>query len=182
MFTPNSKQKLMEGLAVSIQSREISYPKGYIRQELETFEYEFTRTGVRYSAPEGFNDDCVCALALARQMWTTVAPGANIMKFYAQTNKKVREYEETAATKTDSRPWAEPTTGFNVDIGSILDNELEEVYNATLANELPGVNRNCQTCGKAVIGPTRVTDGEFFWHTECAGAPNRPRLMAEVVT
>jgi hypothetical protein len=33
--------------------------------ELETFEYEYTRTGVRYSAPEGLHDDCVCALALA---------------------------------------------------------------------------------------------------------------------
>ena len=181
MFTPNSKQKLMEGLAVSIQSREISFPKGYISQELETFEYEFTRTGVRYSAPEGFNDDCVCALALARQMWTTVAPGANIMKYYAQTNQKVRAYEATAEAKSDSKPWTTPTTGFNVDVGSILDNELEEVYNETLARELPGINRNCRFCGKPVAGATRVTDGEFFWHTECAGTPNRPRLMAEVV-
>jgi hypothetical protein len=32
---------------------------------LETFEYEFTRIGVRYTAPDGLHDDCVCALALA---------------------------------------------------------------------------------------------------------------------
>lgn len=64
-FTPGSKQKLMEGLAVAIQSRDITYPPGVLVQELEQFEFEFTRTGVRYSAPEGYNDDCVCALALA---------------------------------------------------------------------------------------------------------------------
>jgi hypothetical protein len=35
--------------------------------ELEEFGYEYTRTGVRYSAPEGLHDDTVCALALAVQ-------------------------------------------------------------------------------------------------------------------
>ena len=34
-------------------------------EELESFEYEYTRTGVRYSAPQGCHDDTVCALALA---------------------------------------------------------------------------------------------------------------------
>jgi hypothetical protein len=33
--------------------------------ELEQFEYQYTRTGVRYAAAEGLHDDCVCALALA---------------------------------------------------------------------------------------------------------------------
>jgi hypothetical protein len=57
----------MEGLAVAIQSEKVSFPDGPIRKELEVYEYEFTRTGVRYSAPEdmGYHDDCVCALALA---------------------------------------------------------------------------------------------------------------------
>lgn len=64
-FTGPSKQKLMEGLAVSIQRQEVGFPEGPIRMELENFEFELTRTGVRYSAPEGFHDDCVCALALA---------------------------------------------------------------------------------------------------------------------
>lgn len=72
-FNPSSKQKLMEGLAVSIQAalkgeREIGIYSETILQELETFEYEYTRTGVRYTAPEGLHDDCVCALALAREM------------------------------------------------------------------------------------------------------------------
>jgi hypothetical protein len=64
-FTPSSKQKLMEGLAAAIQSAEISYPDNEIVFELEQFEYTYTASGVRYSAPDGFHDDCVCALALA---------------------------------------------------------------------------------------------------------------------
>lgn len=64
-FTGPSKQKIMEGLALAIQQSEITYPEGAIPSELSEFEYTYTRTGVRYAAPEGFNDDCVCALALA---------------------------------------------------------------------------------------------------------------------
>lgn len=64
-FSAQSKQMLMEGLAVAIQRGEVQYPDGVIVSELESFEYEYTRTGVRYSAPEGSHDDCVMALALA---------------------------------------------------------------------------------------------------------------------
>ena len=64
-FTGPSKQRLMEGLAVAIQQAEVGYPEGPIVDELENFEYVYTRTGVRYSAPEGLHDDCVCSLALA---------------------------------------------------------------------------------------------------------------------
>ena len=64
-FSSQSKQMLMEGLAVAIQQNEIQYPEGVIVSELESFEYEYTRTGVRYTAPEGQHDDCVMALALA---------------------------------------------------------------------------------------------------------------------
>lgn len=74
-FTGPSKQKLMEGLAVAIQRSEIVIPEGPIRRELEEFEYESTRTGVRYSAPEGFHDDCVCALALAQMHRAHARPG-----------------------------------------------------------------------------------------------------------
>lgn len=65
-FSQTSKQQLMEGLAVAIQQHEIGYPEGTIVMELEQFEFEYTRTGVRYTAPEGLHDDCVCSLALAR--------------------------------------------------------------------------------------------------------------------
>ncbi len=68
-FTQLSKQQLMEGLAVGIQSQKVGYPENSpevpVQGELEMFEYVYTRTGVRYSAPEGFHDDCVCGYALA---------------------------------------------------------------------------------------------------------------------
>lgn len=71
-FTSTSKQQLMEGLVMAIQQGEVGFPDGPIRHELEAFEYEHTRTGVRYSAPEGQHDDCVCALALAVERRRTV--------------------------------------------------------------------------------------------------------------
>jgi hypothetical protein len=55
----------MARLAVAIQRREVRFPEGVIRDELEVFEYAYTRTRVRYTAPAGLHDDCVCALALA---------------------------------------------------------------------------------------------------------------------
>ena len=64
-FTSPSKQKLMEGLAVVIQSNQIVYPDNEIAKELFTFGYEYSRTGVKYTAPDGLHDDCVMALALA---------------------------------------------------------------------------------------------------------------------
>lgn len=71
VFTPKSKQRLMEGLAVAIQRGETTVltdeanPVHYL--ELEAFEYVYTRTGVQYSAPEGMTDDCVMAHGLAIQ-------------------------------------------------------------------------------------------------------------------
>ena len=64
-FSATSKQQLMEGLSVAIQQRSVTYPDGPIVAELEAFEYVYSRTGVRYSGPEGMHDDCVVALALA---------------------------------------------------------------------------------------------------------------------
>ena len=85
VFTSNSKQQLMEALAIAIQRQEIAFPRNPIGLELRDFEYQVTRTGVRYSAPEGerYHDDCVCALALAWKLyrkppqpgWLTTALG-----------------------------------------------------------------------------------------------------------
>lgn len=77
VFTPASKQRLMEGLAVGLQSRklliaddgDIKNGTGKLRYELEQFQFEYTRTGIRYSAPDGEHDDDVCALALAWHKW-----------------------------------------------------------------------------------------------------------------
>lgn len=64
-FTSTSKQELMTGLQSAIHRGAISYPEGHISDELSVFEYIYTPTGVKYSAPQGFHDDCVCSLALA---------------------------------------------------------------------------------------------------------------------
>lgn len=79
-FSSSSKQQIMEGLALAIQGGKITFPPsqqmmppnhpGHIQQELQNFEFEYTRTGVRYSAPPGLHDDCVCALALARHKFS----------------------------------------------------------------------------------------------------------------
>ena len=81
IFTQASKQRLMEGLAIAIQSRKIVIPDdgnvktgtGRIRHQLEQFEMQYTRTGVKYSAPEGDHDDDVCSLALAWHKWQTAS-------------------------------------------------------------------------------------------------------------
>ena len=72
-FSSSSKQKLMEGLALAIQTQDIYYPDGPIVTELDAFSYEYTRTGVRYSAPGGLHDDCVMALGLAVHARSNVA-------------------------------------------------------------------------------------------------------------
>ena len=75
-FTSLSKQQLMEGLASAIQQKLIKFSGNDIIRELESFEYEITRTGVKYSAPEGLHDDCVCALALAWHKYKQLYSGA----------------------------------------------------------------------------------------------------------
>lgn len=70
-FTSLSKQQLMEGLAVWIQQEQGGIPgDGWpLQAELENFEFQYHRHGVRYAAPSGMHDDCVCALALAVRVW-----------------------------------------------------------------------------------------------------------------
>ena len=68
-FTSTSKQQLMEGLVTSIQQGNVKYPDGILVDELSIFEYVYTANGVKYSAPNGMHDDCVCALALANKIF-----------------------------------------------------------------------------------------------------------------
>lgn len=163
MFSAVGKQRLMEGLAVSIQGHEIGYPDGPIKNELLLFEYELTQRGVRYAAPAGYNDDCVCALALAREQWSTAAPGVNLMQFYtsAVAGQQKREAELESQPEFDapnlgrrSRP--QPSL-------DVLDNELTELYLQTMSQYEPQT-KTCRGCGLPVLGPERVTDGEFLWH------------------
>lgn len=75
-FSSTTKQQLMEGLASAIQQRKITFPEGPIVSELEIFEYQYTSYGVKYSAPTGFHDDAVMALALAWKHLQYSAPSA----------------------------------------------------------------------------------------------------------
>lgn len=75
-FTSPSKQRLMQGLALTIAERAAAEdpwifagPGNVILNELESFEFVYTRTGVSYSAPVGFHDDCVMGLALADEQF-----------------------------------------------------------------------------------------------------------------
>lgn len=89
IFSPRSKQQLFEGLQVDIQNQLVSYPEGPITAELDTFEYMYTATGIKYSAPEGFHDDIVCALALVRVQYRKVAKYLHTIPV-AQTNHTPR--------------------------------------------------------------------------------------------
>lgn len=86
IFTQASKQRLMEGLAIGLQSRRLHIADdgnvingtGKLRHQLEQFEITYTRTGVTYSAPEGDHDDDVCGLALAWHKWQTASVSGEI--------------------------------------------------------------------------------------------------------
>ena len=65
-LTNASKQHLIEGLALAIQSRATSVLDGPHRAELEAFEYRLSASrSVQFAAPPGAHDDCVIAHALA---------------------------------------------------------------------------------------------------------------------
>lgn len=64
-FSGPSKQELMEDLALGISQQHIRIVEGVVADELREFEYQHTRTGVRYAAPAGCHDDAVMALALS---------------------------------------------------------------------------------------------------------------------
>lgn len=66
-FTSTSKQELMKGLQVALHQGTIGYPDGVIPNELDVFEFQYSVNGVKYSAPNGFHDDAVMALALANR-------------------------------------------------------------------------------------------------------------------
>lgn len=68
-YTMDSKQKLIAGLAQSIQHKKIGVIPGILQDELESFEFIYNPTtgNVKYSAPEGHHDDAANALALANK-------------------------------------------------------------------------------------------------------------------
>lgn len=66
VFTPKSKEQLIENLIITMTNRGIKYPRiPELIGELKEFERTESNAGnIRYSAPQGKHDDCVIALAL----------------------------------------------------------------------------------------------------------------------
>lgn len=81
-YTSTGKQKLMEGLANGIQKGTVTVLDGIMKDELESFEFVYGRTGVRYSAPSGIHDDCVNSLALAYKKLTDGVTNGVSVSFY----------------------------------------------------------------------------------------------------
>jgi hypothetical protein len=85
----NKKEVLIDNLATRLEAGELtlSADAPVLVNELEVYEYDVTDSGrIRYSAPSGFHDDTVDALALAVSMLDRVA--------------HVREREERAFART----------------------------------------------------------------------------------
>lgn len=67
-FTSQQKRTLIENLITELETGRVSIPASAntLVNELEMYEFEKSESGqVSYSAPSGFHDDCVDALALA---------------------------------------------------------------------------------------------------------------------
>jgi hypothetical protein len=63
-FTERSRQDLLEGLALAVGEGSVQFPDGWLRDELDSFEFRYSSRGVRYAVPEGMHDDGAIALAL----------------------------------------------------------------------------------------------------------------------
>lgn len=64
-FTERSRQDLLEGLALRIGEEGVSFPDGWLREELDSFEYRYTARGIKWMVPDGAHDDGAFAMALA---------------------------------------------------------------------------------------------------------------------
>lgn len=83
-FTLKRKQDLIESLAATIESGELTAPEiSQLQHELEIFEYEVTPSGTtKYHAPEGFHDDCVDSLAIANTVTARKQAGDNFARSF----------------------------------------------------------------------------------------------------
>jgi len=74
-FTVPAKTALVQRLVVALEQRRVTWPASWevLTAEMRRYEYEISPSGgVAYSAPSGYHDDCVMALALANhRRWET---------------------------------------------------------------------------------------------------------------
>ncbi len=67
-FTAHRKVELIQRLIVAVEQQKITWPAGWdvLTDEMKRFEYAISPSGaLTYSAPSGYHDDCVIALAMA---------------------------------------------------------------------------------------------------------------------
>lgn len=87
-FTNDSKNQLINNLAIAIEQRRITFPNEPILiNELQAFEYSITDGGrIKYGAPDGKHDDCVISLALA--CWALRSQMTEAQIFLSRDNDK----------------------------------------------------------------------------------------------
>lgn len=78
-FTSTSKTDIVQRLIVAVEQRQVAWPASWevLTAEMKRYEYKYSATGsLSYSAPSGYHDDCVMALALANHgRWQTSCVG-----------------------------------------------------------------------------------------------------------
>jgi hypothetical protein len=78
-FTSVSKTALVQRLSVAVEQAKVTWPAAWevLTAEMRRYEYSIGPTGaIGYSAPDGYHDDCVMALALANhRRWETEGCG-----------------------------------------------------------------------------------------------------------
>ena len=81
-FSSTSKAELVQRLIVAVEQQKVTWPAEWqvLTHEMQRYEYEISPRGhISYSAPSGFHDDCVMALALANhRRWETESCGPMI--------------------------------------------------------------------------------------------------------
>lgn len=153
-FSSTSKQQIMEGLAIAIQGGAISFPPE-VGAEAEEFEYQYTRTGVTYSAPEGMHDDTVCALALANHKLAHLSGGVALLRHYQAMAAMAGQ--TSPDTKAPGVRPAPPATG--------PKSSAQRAYEDMLQKLIP--QNLCSRCGKDLSGGNIISDGREQWHAAC---------------
>lgn len=92
VFTQTSKQLLMENVRNFIQDRACTIPDGVWKSEMMSFEYQETRTGVRYSAPDRLHDDCVMAIGLGLKAVADLPTFAPIFVSKPATDRRLESF------------------------------------------------------------------------------------------
>jgi hypothetical protein len=89
-FTARVKQQGVESLIAGIQQRQVRFPDGWLRGELDALTAERTAMGTRYTAPDGLHDDGVMALMLAWKGYQETVPAEKVPKHNDKPTHRVK--------------------------------------------------------------------------------------------